>query len=145
MLWLPPAVLQQAYVDQGRGWNVLLGVLEDCPPHPHEQGETAMVGLFLQHTKSGHRKGFMSEHKQVGQELWICKAAQCIVPPSTHIVLQGNDQHFYPARLVEVGTESLIDWTSLDSGLMGFEEHKDALSFCLKISLHISLHLSNLS
>src|SRR5947209_2291186 len=79
----------------------------------------------------------MPEHKQVGQELWICEAAQCIVPPSTHMVLQGNDQHFYPARLVEVGSESLIDWISLDSCLMGFEEHKEVLSFCRKISLRL--------
>ena len=89
-----------------------------------------MVGLFLQHTKSGHRKGFMSEHKQVGQELWICEAAQCIVAPSTHLVLPGNEKHVYAVRLVEAGAESMVDWLYLDRSVMNFEQRSDAWSFC---------------
>ncbi len=47
LLWLPPAVLQQAHLVQSHGRDVLLGVLEACSSHPHAKGETAMVGLFL--------------------------------------------------------------------------------------------------
>jgi len=72
----------------------------------------------------------MPEYRQVGQELWIREPAECITPPSTHMVLQGNDQHFYPARLVEIGTETVIDWLHIDDDLMSFEQRKDALSFC---------------
>jgi len=75
----------------------------------------------------------MPEYKQVGQEIWIREAAQCIVPPSTHMVLQGSDKHFYPVWLVETGAESMITWLYLESGLMNFEQHSDALSFCRKI------------
>ena len=47
LLWLPPAVLQQAHLVQSHGRDVLLGVLEACSSHPHAKGEAAMVGMFL--------------------------------------------------------------------------------------------------
>ncbi len=43
VLRLPPAVLPQTHLVQGRCRDVLLGVLEDGPEHPQEKGKVAML------------------------------------------------------------------------------------------------------
>jgi hypothetical protein len=126
LLWLPPAVLQQAHLVQGHGRDVLLGVLEDYSPHPLAKGETTMVGLFLQHMTRSHRKGCMPEHKRVGQEIWICAPSLCMDIPSIHMILQGNDTRFYPGRLVSNNENSCIELVYVDGSLMNFERYEDA-------------------
>jgi hypothetical protein len=85
-----------------------------------------MVGLFLQHTTRSHRKECMPEHKRVGQEIWICAPSLCVDIPSIHMILQGNDTRFYPARLVSNNENSCIELVYVDGSLMNFERYEDA-------------------
>jgi hypothetical protein len=74
----------------------------------------------------------MPEYRRVVQEIWIREAAQCMVAPSMHLVLPGNEKHVYAVRLVEAGAESMVDWLYLDRSVMNFEQRNDAWSFCGK-------------
>jgi hypothetical protein len=78
----------------------------------------------------------MPEYRRVGQELWIDEAAQCLAPPSMHMVFKGNDQRYYLVMVVELDEASCLDWLGIDRSLMRFERLSDAWTFCRLSGLH---------
>ena len=80
----------------------------------------------------------MSEYKQIGQEVWICESVHCLAPPSVHLVLQGNDAHFYPTRLVGAGESSLVELDLPNDDASSLERFEDLWCFYRGVS-HPSL------
>ena len=78
----------------------------------------------------------MPEYRRVGQELWIDEAAQCLAPPSMHMVFKGNDQRYYLVTVVELDEESFLDWLGINRSLMRFERLSDAWTFRRMSELH---------
>lgn len=72
----------------------------------------------------------MSGHRHDNSE--IREAVFCIAPPSIYTVLQGNDAHFYPVRLIVVGDHLYVE-SFLFNSSGGFESYEDALQTCILV------------
>ncbi|GER86184.1 hypothetical protein KDW_03460 [Dictyobacter vulcani] len=69
-------------------------------------------------------------------------AAQCIAPPSVHLVFPGKDGRFYPVRFLDIFEYGVYESILLDGVLVSFESHQDALTFCMQDARLLSFRLT---
>lgn len=71
----------------------------------------------------------MSDHQKNGYEIHLRKAYQCVAPPSTYIVVQGESGLFYLVRLRQIGEFMRLESLVLNGRLISSNSYNDMLSF----------------
>ncbi len=71
----------------------------------------------------------MLDHQKNSHEIHLRKAYQCVAPPSTYIVVQGESGLCYLVRLSQIGEFMRLESLVLNGRLISSSSYDEMLSF----------------